>query len=225
MRTAELFAEALTEAGYGVRVVTGAMPAEGRREALREFRDGKVQVLCNCMVMTEGTDLPMAAAVVIARPTKHAGLYVQMVGRVLRLWPGKDDALVLDVVGASRRHGLGASIELFGEQSALDVLDPTVECDVEQELLDDDELTLDDIGGVLGAGDMDDPSWTNGPISSEIVDLFHGSQSAWLRTNAGVWFLPASLPRILVRLIQLIGMAGAFWSAGTLTRALYVLVG
>jgi hypothetical protein len=39
----------------------------------------------------------------------------------------------------------------------------------------------------------------------------------------GVWYLPPKLPRIVLRLIQLVGMAGAFWAAGTLTRALYAL--
>jgi hypothetical protein len=39
----------------------------------------------------------------------------------------------------------------------------------------------------------------------------------------GVWFLPSGLPRIVVRLIQLIGMVGALWSAGTLIRAIYAL--
>jgi hypothetical protein len=39
----------------------------------------------------------------------------------------------------------------------------------------------------------------------------------------GLWFLPLNLPRIVLRLIQLVGMAGAFWSAGTLTRAIYAL--
>lgn len=188
VRTAELFAETLREVGYGVAVVTGAMAAQERAQALQDFRDGRVQVLCNCMVLTEGTDLPMASCAVIARPTRHAGLYVQMVGRVLRLWPGKDDALVLDVVGASSRHGLTANIELFGESSALDALERV---DDGAEQLDDDELTLDAIGDALGADDVDDPSWINGPITSEEVDLFHGSKSMWLRTRAGVWFLPA----------------------------------
>ena len=40
---------------------------------------------------------------------------------------------------------------------------------------------------------------------------------------AGVWYLPAGVPRIVQRLIQLVGMAGAIWSAGTLTRAVYAL--
>jgi hypothetical protein len=39
----------------------------------------------------------------------------------------------------------------------------------------------------------------------------------------GVWFLPSGAPRIVVRVIQLVGMVGTFWSAGTLTRAIYAL--
>jgi superfamily II DNA or RNA helicase len=187
-RAAQLFADALEGQGYGVATLTDGMPAQERREALAAFAAGQVQVLCNCMILTEGTDLPITSCVVIARPTRHKGLYVQMVGRALRLWPGKDDALVLDVVGASARHGLSASIELFGEQG-IDDQRERVEQDVEA--LDDDELTLDAIGEALGASDVDDPSWINGPITSEVVDLFHGSESAWLRTHAGVWFLPA----------------------------------
>jgi hypothetical protein len=41
----------------------------------------------------------------------------------------------------------------------------------------------------------------------------------------GVWHLPAGVPRLVSRVIQLVGMAGAFWSVGTLTRALYTVVG
>lgn len=40
----------------------------------------------------------------------------------------------------------------------------------------------------------------------------------------GVCYLPASTPRIVLRLLQLVGMAGAFWSTGTLTRVIYALV-
>jgi hypothetical protein len=38
-----------------------------------------------------------------------------------------------------------------------------------------------------------------------------------------VWFLPERIPRLIVRLLQIVGMAGAFWAAGTLTRALYAV--
>ena len=57
------------------------------------------------MVLTEGWDCPQVSCLVLARPTKHMGLYRQMVGRVLRPAPGKIDALILDHAGAVFEHG------------------------------------------------------------------------------------------------------------------------
>lgn len=53
-----------------------------------------------------------------------------------------------------------------------------------------------------------------------VVALLHATMVV-----VGVCYLPARLPRLLARLLQLVGMAGAFWSTGTLTRAIYALVG
>jgi len=64
-----------------------------------------VQVLCNCLVTTEGWDAPEVSCAVLARPTKSLGLYLQMAGRVLRPAPGKADALVIDHSGAVYEHG------------------------------------------------------------------------------------------------------------------------
>ena len=58
------------------------------------------------MVLTEGVDLPAVSCLVLARPTKHMGLYRQMVGRALRPSPGKVFALILDHAGAVFEHGL-----------------------------------------------------------------------------------------------------------------------
>jgi superfamily II DNA or RNA helicase len=57
------------------------------------------------MVLTEGWDMPEVSCVVLARPTKHTGLFRQMIGRVLRPAQGKPDALVLDHAGAVFQHG------------------------------------------------------------------------------------------------------------------------
>jgi superfamily II DNA or RNA helicase len=57
------------------------------------------------MVLTEGWDQPDVSCIVLARPTKHPGLYRQMVGRVLRPATGKDHALVLDHAGSVFAHG------------------------------------------------------------------------------------------------------------------------
>lgn len=183
--TAVLFRDALRDAGFTAEVVSNETAPDERRRVLEAFRRREVQVLCNAMLFTEGTDLPLASCVVIARPTLNPGLYVQMVGRVLRPDIGKDDALVLDVVGASTRHRLTAPLELFGTEGidGLEDEDPA-EQDGDETAAVDEELTLDAIGGAL-----DEPDWVNGPTVAEDVDLFHGSDSVWLQTAAGVRFL------------------------------------
>lgn len=103
--------------------VDGKTDKGRRRRVLRNFESGRLKVLCNCSLFTEGVDVPAIACVAIARPTKSRGLYTQMVGRGTRLLGptfaesesnGKSDLLVLDFVGASGRHKLVTSIDLFG---------------------------------------------------------------------------------------------------------------
>ena len=74
-------------------------------KSLLVYRGATSSWSCNCMVLTEGWDQPDVSCVVLARPTKQMGLYRQMIGRVLRPFPGKPDCLVLDHSGATHRHG------------------------------------------------------------------------------------------------------------------------
>jgi DNA repair protein RadD len=60
----------------------------------------------NCMVLTEGWDMPEVGCCILARPTKKMGLFRQMIGRVLRPADGKPDAIILDHSGAVFKHGL-----------------------------------------------------------------------------------------------------------------------
>lgn len=184
---AQLMAERFTEAGVSAAAVWGAMPAEERRLTLKRFEAGEVQVLCNCMVLTEGTDLPVCSCIVVARPTSHVGLYTQMVGRGLRLAPGKSDCLVLDVVGATRRHALMSVTDLLGERDEVAGRAEAVEVDAEE---------VEEFTGPGWAVTREE-SWA-GPMVVESVDLFHGSRAAWLRTRAGTWFTPAGKDRFLV---------------------------
>jgi superfamily II DNA or RNA helicase len=85
--------------------IDGSTPTEERDEILRRLAAGAVEVVCNCMVLTEGWDQPGVSCIVLARPTKQMGLYRQMVGRVLRPAPDKEFALVLDHAGAVFEHG------------------------------------------------------------------------------------------------------------------------
>src|SRR5690606_32972909 len=103
---------ALCERGIPAEMVSGQIPTEERRAILGRLKSGATQVVTNCAVLTEGFDEPSISCVVVARPTKFHGLYVQMVGRGTRLYPGKKDLLVLDVTGASERHDLGAVVDL-----------------------------------------------------------------------------------------------------------------
>jgi superfamily II DNA or RNA helicase len=107
-------AMAFCEAGIASAVVDGSMDQEDRRGTLRRFREGRIRVLANCEVLTEGFDDPEVSAVVMARPTKSRALYQQCVGRGLRLADGKDDCVILDVTDNCRNHKLVTATRLFG---------------------------------------------------------------------------------------------------------------
>ncbi|MCG8355767.1 MAG: DEAD/DEAH box helicase [Kiloniellales bacterium] len=92
--------------GVWAEHLDGSTPAEERDAILERLSAGHVELVCNCMVLTEGWDQPDVSCLILARPTKHVGLYRQMMGRVLRPAPGKTDALVLDHAGAVFEHGL-----------------------------------------------------------------------------------------------------------------------
>jgi len=172
--TAEAFSDALSRRGIVAEVVTGAMDKETRRRVLRDAHEGRVQVLVNCMVLTEGFDWPRAEVAVIARPTTSAALYVQMVGRVLRKYPGKTKALVLDIVGASQEHRLATLADLTSKRIiGLQEGESLIEA-VRREQKDQNPLLRDYA------------------VTYEDVDLFQRSYAMWLQTNEGVWFVSTS---------------------------------
>lgn len=98
----------LTARGFRSAVVTGSTPAAQRAALLRRFKAGKIDALVNCNVLTEGTDLPICDGVVAARPFASKPLWIQSVGRGLRLneSTNKRDCIVLDLVGATEEHSL-----------------------------------------------------------------------------------------------------------------------
>jgi DNA repair protein RadD len=91
----------------GVRAehLDGSTPKVERDAILGRLATGDIEVVTNCMVLTEGWDMPEVSCCILARPTKKMGLYRQMVGRVLRPAPNKFNAVVLDHSGAVFRHG------------------------------------------------------------------------------------------------------------------------
>lgn len=91
--------------GFSCETVTGDTPTGERDRILADFKAGKIRALTNNSVLTTGTNLPIIDLVAFCRPTLSAGLFVQMAGRGLRLYPGKEDCLFLDFAGVVRKHG------------------------------------------------------------------------------------------------------------------------
>ena len=109
---AEHIEAGLQETGVEARTVHAGTDKVERREYLDALSNGEVKVVCNFGVLTEGFDCPPVSCIVLARPTKQYGLYIQMVGRGLRASPGKDDLMVLDHAGIVPMHGLpGQDVE------------------------------------------------------------------------------------------------------------------
>lgn len=95
-------------------VVTAKTDRKERANIIQRFTDGEIPCLVNCMVFTEGTDIPRVETVMIARPTKNDSLYAQMVGRGLRIFPGKDKLNLIDCVGVSKNNELCTAPSLLG---------------------------------------------------------------------------------------------------------------
>ena len=113
--------------GVDARFITGDTPNQIRSQRLDAFKQQQFSVLLNCGVFTEGTDIPNIDCVLLARPTKSRNLLVQMIGRGMRLYPGKANCHVIDMVG-SLDVGVVTTPTLFG----LDPAETVKEAGIEQ---------------------------------------------------------------------------------------------
>jgi DNA repair protein RadD len=96
----------MMRAGVRAEHLDANTPISEREAILARLASGETELVTNCMVLTEGWDMPEVGCCILARPTKQMGLYRQMIGRVLRSADGKQDAIILDHSGACYRHGL-----------------------------------------------------------------------------------------------------------------------
>ena len=165
VETARLVAEEFQHAGIKADYVHGGTPLDDRRKMLADYSAGRLDVLVNCAVLTEGYDEPRTDCIVVARPTKSRALYTQMVGRGTRRHPDKTDCLVLDVVGASDNLSLVTIPSLFG---------------LEKEWAERVQMT----GVAEVAQQRDDWLVTQGRLKAEEADLFRtmraGGTLAWV---------------------------------------------
>jgi superfamily II DNA or RNA helicase len=116
--TAYALAAALVKRGLPAEAVDGETPTEVRTAIKHRLKTGETRYVVNCGVFTEGFDEPSIDCVAIARATKFHGLYLQMAGRGTRLSPGKKDLLIVDFVGATKRHDLITRVDIGDELDA-----------------------------------------------------------------------------------------------------------
>lgn len=104
IKTSQKFMRILNENGFRAAEVNGN--SDDREQVLKDFDEGKYNVLCNSMLLTEGWDCPSVDCVIVLRPTKVRSLYSQMVGRGTRLYPGKKELLLIDFLWLTEKHEL-----------------------------------------------------------------------------------------------------------------------
>lgn len=214
VEVARLVAESFQHVGVRAGWVHGGTPMDERRQLLQDYTAGRLDVLANCAVLTEGYDEPRTDCIVVARPTKSRALYTQMVGRGTRRHPDKTDCLVLDVVGASDVHSLVTVPSLFG-------------------LGGDFAAKLGDGTGLLAGvcQDHDDEQVRLGRMRAEDADLFRKVRDqgiAWVAVHADGAPLKhyvrtlgkapdgTELPAVVLRQRDLddVWTAGLWWPAG-----------
>jgi superfamily II DNA or RNA helicase len=111
---AETLTQAFSKAGIKADLIHGELDDDKRAAVLHRYATGKTQVICNVGVLTEGYDNPATSCIIVARPTRSQALFIQMIGRGTRLYPGKRNCLILDVADVSGKMNVIAPVTLSG---------------------------------------------------------------------------------------------------------------
>ncbi len=114
---AENMARHFQAKGVAAEFVHGNMSPKTRTDIIQRYKDGQIPVLCNCLILTVGFDDPSTSCIIVGRPTQSKGLYQQMAGRGLRLFPNKTDCLILDF---GRGHSLCSTSVLCGDAETVE---------------------------------------------------------------------------------------------------------
>jgi superfamily II DNA or RNA helicase len=106
VENAQMMAEKFRDAGFRAVCLDGKMDKALRRDIVRDFGRGALNVITSCELISEGFDVPGIVGAILRRPTWSTALCLQQIGRALRPADGKDAAIILDQVGNSYRHGM-----------------------------------------------------------------------------------------------------------------------
>ena len=111
--TANELAGDFRAAGVSAEAITAKTPPVDRAAIMRRLKSGETLIGSNVYTLTEGVDVPAARVCILARGCNHVSPFLQMVGRVLRPAPGKADAILLDLSGATLKHGLPTEARIY----------------------------------------------------------------------------------------------------------------
>src|SRR5215467_11989422 len=113
---AQHLADAFQQAGVNAAWVSGTTPMQERRRIIGDYGRGKIRGIVNVQILTEGFDdalevdddgnIAFTSCIIMARPTQSQTLFIQSVGRGVRLAPGKHDCLLLDLTDNVLKHSL-----------------------------------------------------------------------------------------------------------------------
>jgi ATP-dependent helicase IRC3 len=172
-------AEEFRAQGVAAEAIWGDDPEQG--DKIARYNDGTTQILCNCNLFVEGYDDPSIACVLLARPTTSGILYTQMIGRGTRLFEGKVDLIVIDVVDGTTKHSLLTLPTLMGMSAALDLQGRSLlEVVEELEKLKEEHPSVD----FNGLASLDKAQWL-----IEQVDMFQVRFPAEVENNSELtWF-------------------------------------
>lgn len=102
-RHADFMAEQLSLYGFNAKSLTSDTPAEERKQLAKDLREGTLHYLCVVDIFNEGVDIPEVDTVLFLRPTESLTIFLQQLGRGLRLSAGKTELTVLDFVAQANR--------------------------------------------------------------------------------------------------------------------------
>ena len=120
VREAQELTQLLTDAGINAASIDGATDPKKRAKLFRSFSNGKLKIMCNHTIFTEGVDVPNVDLVVLNRHTLSRCLWKQMIGRGTRNAQGKSECTVLDLAGNGVFHGSIYDMEIYDLNGAVE---------------------------------------------------------------------------------------------------------
>lgn len=172
-----------------------------RASIIEKFSKGEIKCLVNCMIFTEGTDIPNIETIIMARPTKNLSLYTQIVGRGLRLFEGKEKLNLIDCIGVSSDLNLCTASSLLG----IDYNDSEVEKNLDELAL---ECDLFDLPAIIQETENHPNIWK---INYKVINLWAKRKGYqlhnvnWFRHSDGSFSLSLKNQRLKTSSIDHLG--------------------